>query len=245
MRKVLALFIVGAGLLAVAGAAGAQTVNILWDICGPFNAANVNKNFTTPGIYKQVISGTNFGGMYRGQQVDVTIATPGGTPQNPGPYPSAWKFEGTGCNAGQVTFSTIGLTKACPKLEGTNPLPLTSFIFDYATDAAPSGHYKAANAFDTFTGIAATRYTLWQVNFDHSFSAAGPQDTTIACGDVDRAMCIVLRDVLYLNELDQTFTATKDNIYLTWNDATNPGGECPATPTKPVTWGLIKNQYRR
>lgn len=238
-RMLMGIFV--AGIVGWAGTAAAQTptVRYSWDNCDP---VVVNKQFGAPAdVYKQVISGTGFDGLYRGQQMEIVMG-PGAAV----PFPDAWRFDGAGCQNGQLTTANVSnaaLSKACPALAGTNPLVIFQFTFASPTDPPNTAHLTVAGTFDTFDGVGTTQYTLWQITWNHAFSATGPQDPLVACGHAETPMCFFIQKAYYLDETDLRFEVQNfDQRFVTWQDPSNTMN-CPSVPTKPVTWGHIKAQY--
>ena len=236
VTRILGSLLVLAVVTSAAPVHAAPAVSLYWDVCAPGGPLNLNKNFAGPGIYKLVFSGNGFSGGVLGQRQTALVGGPGG-------LGDAWRFDATGCNTGQVSFSTAGLSKTCPKLEGTNPLALTQYGYDPLT---LKGSIDVANAFDMFAAAATQTYTLFSVNLDHSFSAVGPNDPTGAvCGRAQDPVCIHMVRSSYLDASNNELPAGIANEWVTWQDPNN-GSHCPgATASVPSTWGSIKNQYHR
>jgi hypothetical protein len=240
MRKLLT-GILAAGLCVAAGSVSAQVpdVRLSWDNCDPIV---LNKDFNLPtDSYKIIISGDGFDGTFQGNEFQITIAA---YDFSTTPLVDSWHFESGGCNAGQFSASTAGLTKACPAFEGARPLPLTQFAINDARDPINTARIQGFNAFDPFVATGATRYTMWQLIFNHAFTVVGPSDPAVACGLGEKPVCFILRSFGVLDATNTVIPVVRENSVVTWNDPTNPGGRCPATPVLPTTWGQIKNTYR-
>jgi len=228
-------------LAGVTSLAGAQTgtVNYYWDVCGSTaTPANVNKLFAGPAIYKQVLSVTGLSGQVAGNQFYIVVGNGAGQP-----LADAWRFDAAGCNTGQfTTTSGTGVSKACPKLEGTNPLPLSQYAYDPTSRKAA---IQLGDAYDNATAVGTTTYTLWILNFDHAFSATGPQDPAVACGNAEQPVCFAIFKAGILGGDNVLRDTPVGQSYVNWQDANNLG-HCPGSvPAAPATWGRIKQQYNR
>jgi hypothetical protein len=245
IRRVLTTVLsLAAGLVAIVAGAGSSaaqpSIRLSWDDCDPIV---VNRNFTGPGLYRMTFSGTNFGGAYQGYQLETRVRTEDGSS-----YPDAWRFDlnAGGCQGpSRMLFSPIGANPNCPPLQGSAPLTLAEMRYEYPIDPPNTARLILFNVYDTFQGDAQTRYHLYQLDFDHALSTAGPSVPGATCGGAEVAMCF---QFVYGNYLDQNGVAHEDyvveNGFLTWNLPTGLG-RCPgATPAVAQTWGALKGQYR-
>ena len=240
MRKLLT-GILAVGLCVAAGSASAQVpdVRMSWDNCDPIV---LNKDFAGPATYTIVISGDGFDGTFQGNEFQVTLAS---YDFSTTALVDAWGFDAIGCQGGgQFNATTAALSKACPQFQGARPLPLAQFTLNDLRDPINTARIQGFNAFDPFIAVGATRYTMWQLQFNHAFSVAGPSDPAVACGNADKPVCFISRSFGVLDATNTVIPVVRENSVVTWNDPTNPGGRCPATPVLPTTWGQIKNTYR-
>lgn len=222
-----------------AGAAHAQgCARLSWGTCDPWVSNRPNAG---PGVYQVVESCLGISDQNVGTDSNIHIG--GG-----GPVPDCWRFDDAGCQTGsQLSLSPNALSKACPVMKGLNSLTITNF----ALDAGKEADLRLSITYDVFTPNPATRYTLWLVNFDHSFSIVGPSPGDLSsCGGFEQAENLALTFALYLNTANQLKPLGNcgDNVigfppnafpsgYLVFN-----GGIAPVA-TKASTWGQIKGLY--
>jgi hypothetical protein len=243
MKRVLVLLAVSVACLAVAGPAAATdsqaTIRLSWDGCDP---QVVDKVFTTATIYKLILSGDNF--------------TPGATDDNNvgsdfsidfrpvvlGPLADAWRFDDAGCQTGsQLSLSASGVSKTCLTMQGGAPLPITSYSVDVGTPNYAS--MRLANTYNEVSPLAGTRYTFWQVSFDHLYSVAGATTPGVDCGNAAAQMCIGWTSAILATvrgDAAKLQNKIGDVKYVTWNTP----GTCDGVPTVPATWGKVKSLYR-
>lgn len=234
MSRLLTLFAVAA-LVAVAvgpANAGNGVLRLSWDDCDPIV---LNKNWSGAEQYKLVLSVTGADIPNAGHRSQVLI----------GPdVPEAWRFDADGCNTGQISISYNALSKICTSFQGAQPLGLSQYSYDLVTGRAT---LDIANAYDTFNPLLAERYTVWQVTFDHAFSAPGDEDPSLFCRFAAQPLCFVLlapvSEVLLVDGTKQAFDGA-DNEWVSWQDPANELG-CPLpTQTNSTTWGKVKGLYR-
>jgi hypothetical protein len=217
-------------LVAVAGAAHAQgngCVTMSWNSC-PVQVPD--QMFNGPaGLYKLVISATGVDMPNVGHDTNILI----------GPnVPDAWRFDDVGCQTGsQLTVAGTAFSKTCPVMKGLNSLAITSYGYDQATKQVG---VRLAVAYDDLTTILpATRYTLWQITFDHTYSVVGPTSPGVDCGEADQGLSF---DIGFCRMLQTSGTTNllgpcPGDARTTWQ-----GG--PAVPTVPASWGKVKGLYR-
>jgi hypothetical protein len=246
MRKVVQVLGAGA-LLAVAllgGAPGAARASgcarLSWGTCDPWVE---NKVFGGPGTFLLVysISGSGDGNVGTDSQVRIRHLSNGANVA----VPDAWRFDDAGCQAGQVTFSNTGFS-GCPMYRGNNPLSITQ----YAHESDGSASIRLAITYDNFTPSADTRYTAWRINFQHTYSNAGPSPSDHStCGGADECANFSLdfAEVLALTgqtiplsacDSDASSGAPMGTI-ATWNSGCATSG-----PPEASTWGKVKGTYR-
>lgn len=229
VTRILATSLFAAGMAFVASNAHADgALTLSWNSC----AWVQNLNFTGPGqVAKAVVSVSGETRQHKGNRIQISLGTGLG---------DAWRFDAAGCNVGQVGINTAGLNKACGAFQGTNPLPIFNYAYDEITGKAL---LDMLNAYDMAVGTNLAQ-TLYQINFDHTFSDAGPQDPLLACGHADDPVClhIVYGEHLYPDLTSGTYNIA--NEWVTWQDAGNGTG-CPgATQNENSTWGRVKGLYR-
>jgi hypothetical protein len=228
-----------------AGTAHAQhgCARLSWGTCDP---QVQDRSFTTAGPYLMVYSifGSPDGNVGTDSQVRIRhLNEPGGSQAG---TPDSWRFDDTGCQTGsQLTLtSNKALSKACPLYSGTNPLTITQF----AMDVDGSMFMRLAITYDNFNPVATTRYTAWQITFDHTFSVAGPSAPDGSnCGGAelcenfsfDFAGVLGLDGIQHnIPDCDVAPAGTPANTEATWN-----GGCQGPVATAPVTWGKLKGMY--
>jgi len=211
------------------------SLRLSWDDC---SVISPNKSWSGPGMYRLVVSGTGFTDHYKFVQVGI-----GFYPRRVVP---AWDFStvdywgGTPCHS--ASLLTVGPgTGTCPSF----PATLVTGRMEEGSLTQPgwTGLGMYANLDPSFTPVAATRYTLFQIDFDHSQSLEGVQPYP-ACGSVELPMCLVVA-FKQLNTTTITGALWADEVaYATWQDPSNSLG-CPgATAAVARTWGSIRGMYR-
>jgi len=211
-----------------------------WGTCDPWVE---NKTFGGPGTFLLVYSifGSPDGNVGTDSQVRIRHLSGGSN----APVPDAWRFDDSGCQAGQVTFNNTGFS-GCPTYRGTNPLSITQ----YAIESDGSATIRLAITYDNFTPSSSTRYTVWRINFQHSYSSTGatPSDHSTCGGaeqcanfSLDFAEVLALSgQTIYLSGCDaDASTGAPAGTLATWN-----GGCPPSAPPEAATWGKVKGTYR-
>ena len=234
MKRILTTVAALAALSFLAGPTFAQTGNVRlsWGTCDPVVQ---NLDFTGPGqIATMVLSALGTGSPHKGYRFKVLVSSG---------LPDAWRFDADGCNVGQLSLNTAGLSKACPAFQGTNPLPI--FNYGYEVDGAGTATYDVLNAYnEVLAPNAGTRYTVFQGLFNHAFSNTGPRDPALECGNAEQPICFALVHTEFLNPDLTIIPFGVENDFLTWQDAGNSTG-CPgATQNEATTWGRVKGLYR-
>lgn len=232
-------------LLGFAGAAHAQNgcARLSWGTCDPWVE---DRNYTGPAVYPLVYSMFGVSAANVGTDSQIRIRHfnfPGA-----GGYstPDAWRFDDSGCQGGsQLSLNNNPLSKACPAMKGTNPLTITQ----YALDVDGSAFLRLAITYDNFTPSASTRYTVWNILFDHSFSTVGPSDPGNTCGGAElcenfsfdfAGVLAVTGQLINLPACDRdVYYGAFDGTVALWN-----GGCVIFDPAEPTTWGKVKAHYR-
>jgi len=221
-------------------ARAAGCARLSWGTCDPWVE---NKNFGNPGAYLLVYSiyGSPDGNVGTDSQVRIRHLSSGANVA----VPDAWRFDDSGCQAGQVSLSNTGLS-GCPSYLGPNPLSITQ----YAIDSDGSASLRLAITYDNFNPSPSTRYTVWRISFQHTSSSAGPTPSDrSSCGGADQCANFALdfAEVLSLSGATINLSACDSDAgtgapagtLATWN------GGCPTSgPPEAATWGKVKGAYR-
>jgi hypothetical protein len=168
------------------------------------------------------------------------------------PVPDAWRFDAGGCQGpGQLSLSNSAAGPICPGM-GVNPIPTAQFSVN--PDGTESLHLSVS--YDEFAPGASTRYTIWQIQFDHVFSSPGPtppDQSTCGGAELNAQLSFDFVDVL---------TASGQRIdlpgcdalaprfycsYLTWNGGIiyyDQPDDCLPVSAQATTWGKLKGMYR-
>ena len=226
--KMARIFVTLALLMVVAVSAQAQNegcYTLSWNTCTP---QVPDQAFNGPAVYKLVMSATGLSQMQLGHDSNILI----------GPaVPDAWRFDDAGCQTGaQLSISGAAFSKTCPTFLGTAPLPITQYGYDPASKFCA---LRLAIAYNDWTPVPATRYTLWQLSFDHTYSVVGPANPAEACGGAEQGLAF---DAEFVQIAQTSGTVNflqpcAGNARCTWQ-----GG--PVVPTVPASWGKVKGLYR-
>jgi hypothetical protein len=254
MRNLLTGLTVAAALaFASSSQANDGLVDMSWNGCTPIVQ---NLSTTTPGAYSLYISVIGFDQPHQAYETTFIYGDASGN------VPDSWRFDPAGCQGSSfVTIDHLApaaVSKTCPTFQGA----LASVQVKDVGFVPPSDQgtgYLATNMrvslYNAYPpGIPATvgttRYFLERVLFDHTFSVQGATTPGVDCGNWANAICFKMIRAHYLlppdNPLDIPFG--RDNggpglpLFVTFNDPTF--SSCSAVPSKPATWGAIKNQYR-
>jgi len=252
----LAAVIVFPGLHGQAMAEDTQaTIRMSWNGCDPQRPDTL---FSGPGQYKLVLSAADFtpGPMADdniGTDIELYIHAYGicsllGAQSIS--YPDAWRFDESGCqSAGRFTASAEAFADDCPALIGANPVIIT--YYDYSSDYGAI--IRVAVAYEGVSPFAGTRYTLWQLTFDHSHSVTGPTTPGVNCGGAELPVYVVphFAYLLTTRETPASFSTTPGDANLQYYCPWYPPGGPPVVgwndlrvPTLPTTWGRVKALYR-
>jgi hypothetical protein len=221
--KYLALLLVALLLAAAPTVADAQYVRLSWGTCDPQVA---DTTFSGPGIYKLVVSAIGVDGTLIGHDSKITIG--------PG-IQDAWRFDDGGCQGGErLAITSNGLSKTCPPLRGTNPLAITLYGYDAGTHTV---ELRLALVFDEFSASADTRYTLWQLTFDHTYSVAGADSEVATCdnaGPPYACSFAIATQVLSATGVAEDLQLASSDAIATWNGGSEltdgTGGSEPEGP---------------
>jgi hypothetical protein len=230
--------------LATAGWAQNPQAWLSWNLTCPTVVTNMN--FTTAQVYSMYEGLKNVG------PADANVGTDTQIFYGPN-IPDAWRMDDAGCQTGsQVTFATKAASKACPVMLGPSSLTITNLFYDATGGPAGQGrmNIRLSVTYDTFTPVAGTSYTLWELSFDHSFSVTGAGSPPTNCGGAELPICFSITNtadsgtpsfLLNTSNIQEPFTfAQPSDQFVTWNSASG----CPGSvPTQPSTWGRLKGLY--
>ena len=228
---ILALSFLASGV----GAAGAgPSATISWDACDP---VIVHRSFTGQAVYQAVISGTGWGGRYRGHRFDLVWHAPSG-----GLPPEWWRIDVSVCIRGAnfPSHTTSSVDPGCPNLGAPDFLDRSFTRMPFFGQPQDTPGIRLVAGFPGVDGVATTRYTLWRVLFDLTYAEVGPDPI---CGGAELPVCFQLVDGDYTDDLGIIHhDIALENTLLHWQ---NPAGDClGAVPVRAGTWGAIKAQYR-
>jgi hypothetical protein len=203
-----------AGLL-IATSAESQSLRMSWNSCDPQIA---NMQYTGPGPYKLILSATGISQTLVGHGCEVCL----------GPnVQDAWRFEDTGCQGGMLSLSSSAFSKACPALRGNSPLAITAFSYDVERGTAS---IRMAVVFDSLVTNPSTRYTLWQVTFDHSHSVSGADGDSSTCDNAAEGLVFNASAELLGNDgLPYYLTMDSTDAAVTWNGGAQVSNNCSET----------------
>ncbi len=213
-----------------------------------------NMNWAGPMVYKLLVLGYNIplAGIYNGHDTRVILQAGCEPLTGQKTIPDAWRFDASpgfpaGCNAGMISYSNVGINKSCPAFLGTNPLAITNYYMDdtYNGFGALDIGIRLAVAFDNWSSTSlTTKYTMFQVLFDHTYSDVGVQDPSVACGGADQGLTFTTWLTEFLENSGAYGIPTYDNgqNVVTWQGGMATG-QC-ATAAKAATWGRVKGMYR-
>ena len=244
MRRIVGVLVAGAlvaSLTVPAQAAGCARLS--WGTCDPWVE---NRSFGSAGSYLLVCSvdGSGDANVGRDFQIRIRHLTSSGANS---PVGDAWRFDDSGCQTGaQLTITSAALGSSCPAFQGGNPLTITQ----YALDVDGSTTLRLTTAYDGFTPSSSSRYALWRVVFQHSYSSAGPTPADHStCGGVDLCENFSLDFAQILGLSGQTIllglcdsdmsSGAPAGTLATWNGGCATGG-----PPEATTWGRLKGAYR-
>lgn len=206
-------------------------VSASWQLC----TSAVDRTPTAAPGNKINISVIGQSELHKAYDVRMMFGSPGG-------LRDAWRFDGDGCNFGQLVMNEVD-AKTCPAFQGPGSLQIKKWEYNSVTGQTRG---LLANAYPAVLSVnPATRYLLASFNFDFTYAVAGAGDPPNTCGGFEVPVCAAISYATWLdlagNEIAWTVGAQG---YVTANDPTNLS-HCPgAVPTQPKTWGSLKSQYR-
>jgi len=222
--KVTRILLTSLMVVAIAGAAHAQgSVRLSWNNCDP-QISDMTTN--APVNYLQVVSALGLSAPNIGYDVCIVI----------GPnVPDAWRFDDLGCETGsQIFVDPSALSKGCPVLKGASSLPVSNVNYDGATK---NESIRMVMAYDPFSPLPGTRYTLFQITYKMQFAVVGPSPDIDHCGHEEAPLFFDITGKI--NQQDGNAAPlgnTPGDVRVTAN-----GGPVPAQVS---TWGRLKGLYR-
>ena len=249
MRNLLTGLTVAAALAFASSTQAADgLVDFSWNNCTPV-VQDVTSS--TPGIFGLFVSVIGMDVPQQGYETTFIYGDASGG------VPDAWAFDPAGCQgSGAVALAWIApnaVKLTCPSFQG-----LLASVQVSAVDKVPPsdqgtgylGTNMRVTLLNTYppgisTVLAATRYFLMKVSFDHSISVQGATTPGADCGNWANPICFKMTRANYLDmaNLEHPFgrnVAPGAPLFVTFNG----NSACGAVPNRPVTWGAIKNQYR-
>jgi len=212
------------------------SLRLSWDDC---SVITPNKNWSGPGSYRLVVSGTGFTGTSRSLNASIGFSTGRAVP--------AWDFStfdfwGVGpCQS--PSRMTVGAgSGACPNY----PASVVSgmMVEGSLTQPANTGIQLNTTLDPSFVADPDQRYTFFRIDFDHTQSLAGSQPPP-ACGSVDAPFCMMLTSSYWVRgDGVATNGLASDLGYARWQDPANASNCDVPVPAAAKTWGAIKAQYR-
>ena len=150
-------------------------------------------------------------------------------------------------------MSTNAWNVSCPAMTGTNPSSSSQFTYDAGTRTEV---LRLQTSYDSFTPAAGTRYTIFQMHFDHSRSAIGPTtpDHSV-CGGIEYCEELLFDFAKVLTPDGQSISLPGCDPYTqycgnaSWNEGCSPDDVGPLlcgdfVRAQSSTWGRVKSLYR-
>lgn len=231
VTRILASFALLAGFAGAAHAEGCARIS--WGSCDPWNK---NTNFVA-GPMTLVYSATGLSSPNVGTDSNLHIYGGGAG------VPDAWRFDDAGCQTGsQLLLGTNAFNKACPALKGANSLTITQYSLDLAGEA----DLRLAITYDNQSPIPATRYTVWTIVFDHTFSSVGPTPGDLStCGGAEIPLNLRLSfaKLLATTGFEIPIQPCDQDVTIDPNAQAFYQGGVHVVATQPATWGKVKGLY--
>src|SRR5688572_18491052 len=206
-RPSLALVLCFASSLVAHPARAQPSVSLAWDACAGAPGAAMEKSFSGPGVYRQVVSGTGFSGPVGGYEVVLRARAAGG-------LADAWRFDLEGCQSGRAAIATAASSKACPSLAGSSSLN-TTFTYD---PVSGSIDLRMTTTFAPVMAAAGTTYTLFRIDYDLGTATAGATEPGTSCGGAGQPVCFAIVDARWLDGAYTEEPASSGDGSVTWND---------------------------
>lgn len=234
MNKALPFFVLLALVSGTSTSVADPYASVHWDSCGSYQ---INKDFSGPDIYRQVVRGYGFQEPITGYTIRLHLQASNVYNYPSRPLPDAWRFDPNGCQGNRLIAGAGG--GGCPIL-GSGPR-LNDVTFEESFGALD---IILSVSHDLFVPSPETVYSLWVLNYDHSYSVAGPQEPGFACGDADAQVCFVIEDGDWYDAQSNPHPIRFECCWgISWQE--EPGLGCFADlPVEPSTWGAIKSAYK-
>jgi hypothetical protein len=234
-------------------AAHAQgVVSMTWDGCtGPINKTDL------AGVPVQLyVSVLGQAQPHQSYGIDIKVGSPGG-------LPDAWRFDVAGCQGSGFLeidhTAPASVVKTCPTFQGgLQSVQVKGFSYDGSTgtarmtmyDAYPNGSPPQGN---TTTTNPLQRYFLARFVLDETYGVTGPTNPGVDCGGLEQGLCFFLSTKSWLDlaghenvwAVERNYVTTNGPVSYSFPYIFNSPDTCdPPVPTRPMTWGAIKHQYR-
>jgi hypothetical protein len=216
-------------------AAQVGATSVWWDACAASAtpAANSNKVWAGPIIYRQVLSATGADNICKGWDISIQIETIANAS-----FPDAWRFDPVGCNDSQLSFTTLPVSLSlCPSFQGSQPISICQYWFNTAPAGPNQALLRAQSIFMPFDPVAAKEYTVFQLRYDLAFAELGPGNSPFTCGGAETGLSFRVVEQKLLEGDDEIVDWPVAHDRITWMGA-------DPVPTVPSTWGRIKATYR-
>jgi hypothetical protein len=242
-RRVALLSLVLLAQATGASAYGLPKLELLWDTCWPTGSDSDHlQDFEGPGTYRQVMSAWEFGFPLTGIAVDIVVNAVDLDVDRcaPLPLPDAWRFDAAGCQAGRLTFSRAAVAEDCPAFAPPGAVEVAQFEYD---DYSLASHVRLQLSFPVFTPDPTVRYSLWQIAYDHTNSAAGEAGGG-SCGGAEIQMCFKYGGTW--TDAEGTTRYFNDFGCPHWQapDWLGSSCNCLCVAARGSTWGRLKGLYR-
>ncbi len=234
--------VLASGLLVASAAVPARaqsagTCRLSWNTCDP-PVQNLFLGSLPSRVANLVLSCTDMSETNSGTEFTLIL--------EPCPigFPDAWRFDAAGCQtSARIQFRAAQFAKACPLLAGANASAVAGF--EYGPDA-PYGAIHLLNTYDPFTPTPLSRYTIWQVSFDHGTSDMVAPVEPDSCGGGSWPLCIpaITAHMLLSSGPRRDFDWEQSGFGMTVN---MPSWSSCVTfcedPTLTCPWGRVKALY--
>ena len=212
------------------------SLRLSWDDC---SVITPNKNWSGPGTYRLVVSGTGFAGSSRTLNAGIGFSTRR--------VVRAWDFStfdyfGYGPCQPSSRLTVGPGSGACPNYPAT---VVTGHMEEGSlTQPGLTGIGLTSTLDPSFVADPDQRYTFFRIDFDHTASVVGDAPPP-ACGNVDAPFCMMLTFAYWVRgDGVATYDVTSDIGYARWQDPANATSCDVPVPAAAKTWGAIKAQYR-
>jgi hypothetical protein len=208
---------------------GHAYLTLHWDACDSYA---IDKSFTGPGVYRQIVSVWGLDAPMRGYSIRIRATMSNVYDQPYEPPADAWRFDAAGCNAGGATAGAA--VQPCPDLGSGASVAVT-----YDGQAV---YVTVSATHELFDPAPNVQYILGRIDYDHSGSAAGPHDPAVACGYAELPACFVIDQATWFDA--QNVAHPLDFEFFS-GVAWQGWGHCFGDlPVQPAHWSVVKSLYK-